>query len=184
MKKLFILFLVVAGFGCSTMKINYDYDKQADLTKYKTYQLSEESQKLTVGQLMRDRILTAVDQQMVVKGFSKSENPDIIVDVHLVGKQMQTATATTSGGGYGGYGGYRGGYRGYGYGGGFSTTHISYDSYTEGTMLITFIDSSVEKIVWQGTGTKTLIENASTEKKEKNINYAVEAILKNYPPKK
>ena len=180
MKYILTLLLFVAGFGCSTIKINYDYDRQADLTKYKTYQLSEESQNLPVQQLNRDRILAAIEEQMTLKGFSKSDNPDFIVDVHVVGKQVQTATATTSGYATAGYRGYRG----YGYGSGFSTTQVSYDEYTEGTMLITFIDPSVKKIVWQGSGTKTLLENASTEKREKNINYAVEQILNNYPLKK
>lgn len=179
MKKLFILVLALAAFGCSTMKIGFDYDRQSDFSKYKTYQISAESYKLGIMQLNQDRVIKALDDGMVAKGFTKAENADIIVDVNIAGKEVQTATATTSGG-YGG--GYR--YRGYGYGGGFSTTHINYDTSTEGTMVISFVDASVEKIVWQGTGTKTLVENMSAEKREKNINYAVETILKNYPPGK
>lgn len=179
MKKFFILFLVLATFGCATMKINYDYDRQSDFAKYKTYQLSQESYNMAIQELNRDRVIKAVDNEMVVKGFTKSDNADIIVDVNITGKEIQTATATTSGG----YGGYRG-YCGYGYGGGFSTTQVNYDQYTEGTMVISFVDGSSKKIVWQGTGTKTLIEDIKAEKREANINYAVQQILKNYPPGK
>lgn len=179
MKKFFILFLVLATFGCATMKINYDYDRQSDFAAYKTYQLSEESYKLPIQALNRDRVIKAVDNEMAAKGFTKSDNADIIVDVNLAGKEVQTATATTTGG----YGGYRG-YRGYRYGGGFSTTEINYDQYTEGTMVISFVDASAKKIVWQGTGTKTLIEDLKAEKREANINYAVQQIINNYPPKK
>lgn len=176
MKKFFILFLVLATFGCATMKINYDYDLQSNFVVYKTYQLSEESYKLPIQELNRNRVIKAVDNEMVAKGFTKSDNADIIVDINVVGKEVQTATATTSGG--------YGSYRGYRYGGGFSTTNISYDQYTEGTMVISFVDSSAKKIVWQGTGTKTLIENVKAEKREANINNAVQQILNNYPPKK
>jgi hypothetical protein len=91
---------------------------------------------------------------------------------------MQTATATSSGG----YGGYGFGYGRWGYGGGFSTTQINYDKYVEGTLFITLVDKADQKIVWQGTGKKTLDENSSAEKREKNIDYAVTQIFTNYPP--
>ena len=54
------------------------------------------------------------------KGFTKSENPDVLIDLKLTAQTKQTATANTSGG-------YGYGYR-YGWGGGFSTTTINYDS--------------------------------------------------------
>lgn len=180
MKKFVILFLVLATFGCATMKINYDYDRQSDFARYKTYQLSQESYNLPIQELNRNRVIKAVENEMAAKGFTKSDNADIIVDVNVAGKEIQTATATTSGSAYGRYGGYRG----YRYGGGFATTQIDYDKYTEGTMVISFVDSSEKKIVWQGTGTKTLIENVKAEKREANINDAVQQILNNYPPKK
>jgi hypothetical protein len=177
MKKYLILLLLVTTFSCATIKISSDYDRQADFSKYKTYQLSNDTQNLPIQQLNRDRIIAAIENEMAAKGFSKSDNPDLIVDVNITGKEIQTATATTTGG-------YGYGYRRWGYSGGFSTTQINYDQYTEGTMIITFVDASVEKIVWQGTGTKTLVENASTEKREKNINYAVQQIINKYPPVK
>lgn len=160
--------------ACSTIKVTYDYDREADFSKFKTYSFSEETMNLGIDQLNRDRILKAVETELAAKGFSKSDNPDAIVDVHVKGQKIQTATATTTG--------YGGRYR-YGYGGGFSTTQIDYNSYTEGTMFIILVDKSTQKIVWQGTGVKTIDENASPEKREKNINYSVQQIMMNYPPK-
>ena len=74
-------------------------------------------------------------------------------------------------------------YGGYGYGSGFTTTQVSYDTYTEGTLLIAMIDKNTNKLVWQGTGVKTIDENASPQKREENINYGVNQIMANYPPK-
>ena len=117
---------------------------------------------------------------MAAKGFTKSEsNPDVLIDIKIKAEQKQTATATTSGG-YGGYG-YGGGYT-YGYGGGFSTTQINYDTYVDGTLFIDMIDASKKQLVWQGRGTKTIDPDASSEKREKNINYAVKQIFMKYPP--
>lgn len=180
MKKILILVIALATFGCVSMKIGYDYDKEADFAKYKTYQFSQESSALGLNQLNQNRVIKAVEAQMAAKGFTKAENPDLVVDINIAGREVQTATATTSGG-YGGYG--YGRYRGYGYGGGFSTTHINYDTYTEGTMVITLVDALAKQIIWQGRGTKTIIENMSPEQREKSINHAVESIFKNYPPK-
>jgi hypothetical protein len=174
MKKLLVIPVLLAFMACSTVKVGYDYDKTADFSKYKTYTISEETMKMGVNQLNRDRMINAIEAEMALKGFTKSDNPDVILDVRIKGEEVQTATATTSGG----YG-----YGRWGYGGGFSTTQVSYDKYVEGTMFITLIDKAVEKIIWQGTGTKTVDENASPEKREENINYAVKQIFTNYPPK-
>ncbi len=180
MKKLLIIPVLLAFVACSTVKVAYDYDKQADFSKYKTYVISEETMKMeNVNQLNRDRIIAAVEAQMAAKGFTKAgDNADVILDVRIKGEEVQTATATTTGG----YGGYGYGYGRWGYGGGFSTTQVNYDKYVEGTMFITLVDKATEKIVWQGTGKKTVEENASAEKREQNIDYAVTQIFTNYPP--
>jgi len=174
MKKFIIPILLLATMACSSIKIAYDYDKDVDFSKYKTYNLEEELIP-QVGELDRNRMIKALESELVKNGLTKSDNPDIIVALDVKTKLNQTATANTTGG-YG-YGRYR-------YGGGFSTTQIDYDQYTEGTVIVSLVDNSTEHIVWQGTGTKTLSENANADKKESNINYAMEQIFKNYPPTK
>lgn len=181
MKKIALLTVLFIITACSSIKTSFDYDKGADFTKYKTYAFSEDAVNLKIDDLNRNRILKALENQLATKGFTKSATPDIIVDIHVKGQQYQTATATTTGTGYG-YGGYYG-YRGYGYGSGFTTTQVSYDNYTEGTLTVAFIDIDLNQIVWQGTGVKTIDENASAEKREENINYAIQQIMANYPPK-
>jgi hypothetical protein len=176
MKKLLLLPVLLIFIACSTVKIGFDYDKQADFSKYKTYTISEETMDMPLNQLNRDRIISAVEAEMAAKGFTKTESSsDVILDIRIKGEEVHTATATTSGGGYGHYR--------WGYGGGFSTTTVNYDKYVEGTLFVTLIDRATEKIVWQGTGTRTLDESANAQKREENINYAVKQIFTNYPPK-
>lgn len=181
MKKIALLSVLFIITACSSIKTSFDYDKGVDFTKYKTYAFSQDAVNLKIDDLNRNRILKALENQLATKGFTKSATPDIIVDIHVKGQQYQTATATTTGTGYG-YGGYYG-YRGYRYGSGFTTTQVSYDSYTEGTLTVAFIDIDSNQIVWQGTGVKTIDENASAQKREENINYAIQQIMANYPPK-
>lgn len=176
MKKFLIIPVLFAFVACSTVKVAYDYDKQVDFSNYKTYAISEETLKMdNVNQLNRDRLISAVEAAMATKGFTKSDDADVILDIRIKGEEIQTATATNTGG-------YGYGYGRWGYGGGMSTTTINYDKYVEGTLFVTLIDKATDKIAWQGTGTKTLEEDASAEKREKNIDYAVQQIFTNYPP--
>lgn len=175
MKKPIYILAAVIMTSCSSVQIAYDYDKQVDFTKFKTYTFTEESKNMPIGQLNLERMLSAVETELAAKGFSQSENPDVLIDMHMTAKKRTEATAYNTGG----YG-----YGRYGYGGGFSTTQVSYDEYTDGTLLINMVDKSTEKIVWQGRGTKTLDENASAAKRESNINYSVKQIFTKYPPKK
>lgn len=176
MKKYWIMMLPLVVAACSSLKVTYDYDSQADFAKYKTYAYSEDALKLPVGDLNRDRVLAAVDRELAAKGFTKSESPDVLIDLHVRAEQKTEAVANTTGG-------YGGPWR-YGYGGGFSTTTIDYNQYIEGTLFINMVDKATEKIVWQGRGTKTLDEDATPEKREANINNGVKLIFAKYPPKK
>ncbi len=174
MKKNIYLLIVIAAFvtSCSPITVSYDYDKSTDFNKYKTYAFTEESTKLPVGDLNRDRLLKAVDAELTARGLTKSDNPDALIDLDVKAKERTEATATNNGGMYRGR---------YGYGGGFTTTTIDYNTYVDGTLFINLIDKSTEKLVWQGRGTKTLEENTSPEKKEANINNAVKMIFAKYP---
>jgi hypothetical protein len=177
---LFVVF-VVSLTACSTLKVTYDFDGQADFTKYKTYTFTEDALKLPIQQLNRDRLLKAIETEMAAKGFTRSEdNPDAWIDLHVKAEEKMEATATSTP-----TYGYGGGYYGrYGYGGGFSTTHVDYNKYVEGTLFVDLVDKAVQKIVWQGRATKTLDDDISAQKRESNINYAVKQIFSNYPPKK
>lgn len=179
MKTFSTAFVVLALLaGCSPITATYDIDDKIDFSKFKTYNFSEEAEKLPIQDLDRERILKAIDREMAARGFTKTDKPDALVDVFVRLEEKKRATATSPAYGFGGYGGAV-----YGYGGGFSTTNIDVHEYVEGTLFINFIDLGIEKIVWQGRGTKTLNENASGEKKEKNINYGVQKIYTKFPVK-
>jgi len=178
MNRILCIVFVAVLTACSTLKVTYDYDGQADFTKYKTFAFTEEALKLPVQQLNRDRLLQAIENELVAKGITKSEdNPDALIDLHVKAEEKIEATATSTGPGYGYYGRY-------GYGGGFSTTRIDYNKYVVGTLFVDLVDKTSQKIVWQGRATKTLDENVSAEKRESNIKYAAKQLFSKYPPAK
>lgn len=175
MKKLLFFLLLTSLWSCGpTVTVSYDYDKTVDFSKFKTYGYSEEALKLPVQELNRNRLIAAIDRELAARGFSKASSPDVWIDLQVNAKERQEATATNSGG-YGGYG-YG---RMYGYGGGMTTTHINVSTYVDGTLFINMV--AQDKLVWQGRGTKTLDEDATPERREQNIDYAVAQIFKKYP---
>lgn len=176
MKKLFFpILLLILSSSCATIKVSSDFDKTAPFASYKTYGYTPDALNLNINELNKNRVFTAIDNELKLKGFTKSDNPDILIDIKVNAQAKQTATANTTGG-------YGMGYR-YRWGGGFSTTTINYDSYIEGTLFIDMIDEAKKQLVWQGRGVKTLEPDASASTKEKNINSAVKSIFAKYPPK-
>ena len=167
---LFALFSLLMA-GCApSVKVRSDTDPGVDLSQYKTYsffnQMGVEGENYSnlLGQHFRD----AISQQMGARGFSKSDSPQVQVNVSI-GAEDKVRVNTYSDpylhGGYYGYGGY--GYYGspWHYGGGTRTT---VHQYTEANGYIDLVDSSEHKMIWQGVATFTL-----TDKMQENLRQTV-----------
>ena len=74
-----LLLFVLAS--CSSVRVNYDYDKKATFENYKTYAYHKSGiDKVEISDLDKRRILYAIDEQLAAKGFSKSETPDVLIN--------------------------------------------------------------------------------------------------------
>lgn len=168
---LFLLFIVAA---CSSVRVNSDYDKQVDFTPYKTYAFHKTGiDKAEISDLDKKRILRSIDEAMTAKGFTKSENPDVLIAFFTKEREQVNVNQYNSGFGYGwGYG-----WNPYLWGG-----NTSVSRYTEGTLYIDVIDAKKKELIWQGEGEGVLTKK--TEKKDKNIKEFVTKILEQYPPHK
>jgi hypothetical protein len=52
-----------------------------------------------------------------------------------------------------------------------------------GTLVLDMYDPTTKQLVWTGRATKTLDPGAKQEKQQKNLDKAMQKLLKNYPPK-
>ena len=174
MKKLIPLFMLFVLASCSSVRVNADYDKKVDFNQYKTYAYVKASiDKVEISDLDKKRILRAIDEQMALKGFTKSENPDLLVNIFTKEREQVEVSQFSAGWGYGwGYG-----WNPYMWGG-----NSTVSSYVEGTLYIDLIDAKKRELVWQGQGVGVLTQNR--EKKEALINEFVAKILAQYPPVK
>ena len=172
--KLVLLLSLFIFTGCSSVKVYDDYDKNADFTQFKTYAFQKSGiDKVEISDLDKKRILRAIDEQMALKGFTKSETPDLLVNIFTKEREQVEVSQFNAGWGYGwGYG-----WNPYMWGG-----NTSVSSYVEGTLYIDLIDAKKKELIWQGQGVGVLTQDR--EKKEKLITEYVTKILAQYPPLK
>ena len=168
--------LVAAAAPAFAQKTTYDFDKTATFAEYRTYALRDGTPS---GQALFDnRVVAAIDAQMALKGFKKvTATPDVFIVSHVALDEQKDITSYSMGTGYGPYG--------WGYGGGWgsTTTDVRVRNIIIGTLAIDMVDAKKQQVVWRGLGTKEINPNAKPEKREENVNKAVEKIFKNYPPK-
>lgn len=157
MKNLLFLLILFAAFSCKVVEVSSVYDEKKDFDKYKTYALNQEVFELYVIEQYRDFFRAAIEDQMEDEGFTKSSDPDMLVNVLLAGEKFEAVTEAAN--------------------------SFYYHGFTQGTLVISFIDEESGKIIWQGTGSKSILKDATDSKIEANIKYAIKKIMKDYPPK-
>jgi len=170
--KFFPLLLLFIVASCDSVKVYSDYDKSVDFKQYKTFAFMKSGiDKVEISELDKKRILNAIDQQLLAKGLTKSENPDLLVNIFTKSREEISVNQFNAGYGYG----WGWGWNPYMYGG---QTYVS--SSTEGTLYIDLIDAKKKELVWQGEGTGTLSKDM--ERKDEIVNNIVTQILAQYPP--
>ena len=178
----FLLAGVTASFA---QDVRYDFDRDKDFSKYKTYKWVIVKGADQVDELTAKQLTAAVDTELAQKGLQKTDldSADLYVGYQTAIGTEKEFTAFNTGWGYGP--GWGGGWYGYGYGGGFSssTTYGSTSTIYVGQLDLSMYDSGQKQLVWRGVASKTLDPKAKPDKKQKNINKAVQKVLKNFPPK-
>ncbi len=167
-----LLLFAVLG-SCSSVKVASDYDKNVDFTQFKTFAFYKSGiDKAEISDLDKKRILHAIEESLQAKGFTKSENPDLLVNIFTKAREQVNVNQFNSGWGYG-----------WGYGWspwGFGANQSSISTYTEGTLFIDLIDAKKKELIWQGEGVGNLTKNA--DKKDERVREFVAKILEKYPP--
>ncbi|GAA4127784.1 DUF4136 domain-containing protein [Flavobacterium chungbukense] len=168
-------------YSCSpTVKVTSDYDHAANFGEYKTFAVYDlKAQEGQVNQLNVDRVTKAIRNEMLAKGFTESDNPDLKVNAVSILKNKTSVSSNTNFYGYGGM------YRPYGYWGGgammggANTTFDTYN-YVDGSLVIDIVSAKTTKLLWQGVGNAEI--DTKPDNPEEFINEAIKKILANFPP--
>ena len=166
----------------SKPSIQSDYDHTVDFSQYSTYGffnpmgIENPNYSSIYGSIFR----SAISREMESRGYTKSDNPDLLINVS--GRLQDKTRVTTTSDPYmsGGYYGYRrgryGAWGGYGYG---TTTHVS--NYTEGTVNVDMVDRAQKRMVWEGVAVGRVQESRTNEETRANINAGIKEMFAGYP---
>jgi len=178
--------IVIFVISCSSVSIKYDYDREYDFSKFKTYRWASGKEinpddELIKYPLLLKRIQASVDNELQAKGLKKAqegEDFDVVVLTHAGSKERMQVSQTPSMG-YAGGGYYRGWYDPWwgAYGG---QTTVSY--YEEATLVIDIVSWEQKELAWRGMATGTVEASKNAESQQKRIDGIVAKIFANYPP--
>ena len=173
LKTLPILLLLIVASSCTSVRVAADYDKNANFNSYKTFAFFKTGiDKAEISDLDKRRMLRAIEAELLAKGFTKSENPDLLVSIFT--KERQEVNV------------YNNGYGGFGYGWGWSPFYNNFNNNvstsTQGSLYIDLIDAKKKELVWQGKGSGYLSTSSNVDKKEARIKEFVAEIMTKYPP--
>lgn len=177
LRLLSVLFIAVVSASCSSIRVSSDYDDRADFTTYKTYGFFKDGiARADISDLDKNRITRAIDEEFAKKGYTKSDKPDLLVNIFTKSRKEVNIDNFNNRFGWG---------YGWGWGGGpwgWGGNYTSVSTETQGTLYIDLIDANKKELVWQGVGTGVLTPDRN--KKQQLINEFVAKILAQFPPEK
>ena len=154
-----VLAIGILMVSCFPVNAVADYDRQANFNQYKSFAFFKPGiDKAEVSDLDKKRILRAIETEMLAKGFTRSEEPDILISIITKEREQVNMNNSWGGPGFG-----------------------NVSTRTEGILYIDVIDAGNRELVWQGKGTGTLITE-NIDKKQERIDNFVKEILSIYPP--
>lgn len=141
-----------------------------DFSKYHTYKWVPIEGASHPNQIVDAQIKQSIDNQLATKGLTKTDGDkaDLYIGYQVSVDQQKQWNA------YGMGGGLR-------WGGGMATAQSS--TINIGTLVLDMYDPSTKQLVWTGRATKTLDPSKNQEKNQKNLDKAMQKLLKNFPPK-
>jgi len=160
---------LLAGQVSAAQDVKYNFMPGTDFSKFHTYKWVTIEGGAHPNQIVDAQIKQAVDSQLAAKGLTKtdSDKADLYIGYQIALDQEKQWNAF-------GTGGMR-------WGGGMGTATSS--TITNGSLVLDMYDPSKKQLVWTGNATKTLDPSGNQEKNQKNLDKAMQKLLKNYPPK-
>ena len=164
-----ILALLFAGQVACGQDVKYNFMPGTDFSKYHTYKWVVIEGGAHPNQIVDAQIKQSVDSQLAAKGLTKtdSDKADLYVGYQIsVDKEKQ--------------------WNAYGMGGGVrwgGMANATSSTISNGTLVLDIYDPATKQLVWTGSATKTLDPSSNQEKNQKNLDKAMQKLLKNYPPK-
>jgi len=164
-----LLLALLACGAALAQDVTFNSMPGTDFTKYHTYKWVAIQGATYPNQIVDTQIKSSIDSQLAAKGLTKTDadKADLYIGYQASVDQEKQWSAY-------GTGGLR-------WGGGMANATSS--KISVGTLVLDMYDPGSKQLVWTGRATKTLDPGANQEKRQKNLDKAMQKLLKNYPPK-
>ena len=159
---------LVSCIGATSQDVRHNSMPGVDFSKFHTYKWVDIEGGAHPNQIMDAEIKQSIDTQLASKGMTKtdSEKADLYVGYQIaVDKEKQWNAWGT----------------GRGFGGGMGSATQS--TINVGSLVLDMYDPTTKQLVWTGTASKTIEPSSNQEKNQKNLDKAMQKLLKSYPPK-
>jgi hypothetical protein len=163
--------LLAVLMACSVTQaqdVRTNYMPGTDFSKYHTYRWATIGTNGAPDQILDQQIKQAIDSQLAAKGLTKvdSDKPDLLIAYQVAVTKEREWNANSSGFGFPWFDG------------GTATS----STINVGTLILGIYDPAAKQLVWTGSATKTIDESKDPQKIQKNLNKAMQKLLKAFPP--
>ena len=172
-------FATLALVSCSTVSVETDRDAGADFSKYQSYHLASAASGETLSPSSENALRSSLRAGLGARGLQETSHKkaDLSVVRHVFSKDKISVQQYNDWGyGYGAGWPYR--YGRYGMWAGAPMTYTDIREYTEGVLVLDFVDNRTNKLVFRGTGRGTV---GSPESNAQKIQEAVARITSQFP---
>jgi hypothetical protein len=165
MKNIYLTTIIFLGSAAFAQDVQFDYDRSANFSVYKTYRWIDRVPVLPGDQLLDKDIKTAVDGQLTAKGLRRVDTGGDLHVSYQAGISREKELNNTGAGPLW-----------------LGDGHVTTSTIEIGKLVIELFDPASTQLVWRGAAAKTLNIEKDPEKNYRNLEKATAKLLKNYPP--
>jgi hypothetical protein len=164
----FVTFLLLTVSSAVSQDIRYNFDSTADFSKFKTYKWVTMMSAAPIDKLTDEQIKAALDAGLARKGLTKvdTDPADLFIGYQTTEHDREQ------------FGGSDYPIVGTGWNGRSDSIRTVY----KGELAVNMYDPANQHLIWRGVASKSLDPKAPEEKRQKNLDKAVNKLIEDYPP--
>lgn len=161
--------------ACSAVSVTTDYDPSAPFRQYRTYTFVPFSEKVPLSPSTDAAFRDSLRANLAARNIAETDkDADLHVVRHISTKEKTVVYQSHDWP-------YRGLPYGYGYYGLWASAPVAYtdvSQYTEGTLILDFVDAKTQKLVFRGIATGTVSDPQTNAER---VREAIKEIVKKFP---
>jgi hypothetical protein len=165
---LFCIAVVLLAGSAVSQDVRYNFDSTADFSKFKTYKWITLNSEAPIDKLTDEQIKAALDAGLARKGLTKvdTDRADLFIGYQTTEHIKQQF----------------GGRDPLSVGPGWNGSSDSIRTVYKGELAVDMYNPANQHLIWRGVASKSLDPKAPEEKRQKNLDKAVNKLIKDYPP--